>query len=123
MKAIKGFSIECAQAMQKACGMESDSTFIDRAQQCDFWGLYVDGQPVGGILVEVENGRPSLHVGSLSKGSGFAVRRVVTEAMQTYKRLFAAIQRPNDAVERLAKGLGFSPLVQRRDWIVYGRSK
>lgn len=123
MKAIKGFSIDCAQAMQKACGMESDLTFIDRAKQCDFWGLYVDGGPVGGVLVEIANSRPIIHVGSTAKGCGFIIRKVVEESMLKYRRLFAPIKRPNDAVERLAKGLGFLPLVQRRDWIVYGRDK
>lgn len=117
----RGFDLAAALAMRQACGMDDDETFVDRARECDFWSLYTD-RAVGGVLVEMDHGRPSIHVGSLVKGrSGRAVARAVAEALDMHKRLFAAINRPAPAVERLAQGLGFLPLVRRGTWIVYGR--
>lgn len=115
----EGFDLDAAIAMQKACAMELDETFIDRSKKTEFWGLY-DPKAVGAVIVHA----PWIHVGCLTSGkAAFAVRRIVNKSLEKHGLLLAPIKQPNLKANHLALGLGFSKILSRNGWIVYGRSK
>ena len=116
MEARPGFDVRCAEVMRDACGFGDDDTFIERAKDAEFYGLHAP-DPVGAVLIDADH---LIHVGSLAP-CGFAVRRIVREALKRRPYLIAAIHGDRPKAVKLAQGMGFTLEKYINGWTVLRR--
>lgn len=115
MIVLRGFDPVCAAVMRDACGFQDDDSFIERARETEFYGLY-DPEPVGAILIDEQ----FIHVGSL-KPCGFAFRRIVNDVLTRRPFLIAAIEGDRPRAVKLAKGMGFGREMKINSWTLLRR--
>lgn len=102
--------------MRDVCGFGEDDTFIGRAIDTEFYGLH-GPDPVGAVLIDADH---LIHVGSLAP-CGFAVRRIVREALRRRPYLIAAIHGDRPKAVKLAQGMGFALEKYINGWTVLRR--
>lgn len=112
---VKGYHAEAA-AIMEAVQPELAPDMQERLKQADFWAVFRDGQPVGGICIE----QGYIHVGCRVP-CGLEVRQVVRQWLCENPKLYAPMRPKNHAAIRLAVGLGFKPVATINGFVIYER--